>query len=100
VIVTKAAFDGERWTGPFIDEEAQRIVIDREGLPDRTFCTIDLPKRIDALRFHPHPVFHARITADDNGATISSRRWTTDAASGNGHAASRPFGLTSLEEEL
>ena len=100
VIVTKAAFDGERWTGPFIDEEAQRITIDREGLPDRTFCTIDLPKRIDALQFHPHPVFHARITADDDGATIPPRRWTTDAASGNGNAASRLFGLTSLEEEL
>jgi len=100
VILTKASFDGERWTGPFIDERAQRIAVEREGLPDRAFCTIDLPETVDPLRFYPRPVFYARITPDDDGASIGPERWTTDLASSNGHAVSSPFGLTSLEEEL
>ena len=104
VIVTKAAFDGERWSGPFIDEDAQRIVIDQEGLRDRHFCTIDLPKQVEALRFHPHPVFHVKVTSADRGTDtpIGAQEWTPVPAPppGTGPAAPRPFGLTSLEEEL
>lgn len=68
-----------QWRGPFIDESAQRIEIDRDGMSDHPFCSIvlpSLPERIETADLLPDPVFDAAITEDDEGENLHPDRWT------------------------
>jgi hypothetical protein len=71
----------DRWTGIYLDEDAQVIPISRDGigpLPDRTLCTLAAPTaaQVDQARRYPHPIFTATITKDDEGEDLPPDRWT------------------------
>jgi hypothetical protein len=83
-----------RWRGPFIDEAAQRVVIDRDGrgpLPDRRFCSIALPTpdQCRPARWCPNPTFIVKLMPDDHGRDLDAGRWKTVAQ-----------GVTALEDQL
>lgn len=67
------------WKGPFVDESAQRIEIDREGRPDRLFCSIflpSLPETIETADLLPDPVFYTEIREEHEGEDLHPEEWT------------------------
>lgn len=78
-IVTELEVDaGGRWRGPFLDEEAQQLAIDRGGaLPglDHRFCTIAMPGQalLRAASLMPNPIFETSVRSIDEGRHIEGQ---------------------------
>jgi len=79
-LVTFADFDPETggWSGEHVETGALAIGRDGPGpFGDRRFCTLELPpaELLEAADLLPHPVFRARITAEDEGNELPVERW-------------------------
>lgn len=68
------------WTGNHVlpGRKALKVDRDRRGpLPDKKFCTIQLPTKpmLQKAETLPYPVFIARIKLNDEGKHVKSSRW-------------------------